>query len=321
MGITRIPVKVEPLAPPNYKIIEWMLHNVCNYDCSFCNSESKNGSIRWKTLEQYKNYTDKLIEACQGNPVWFQITGGEPTLFPELAELLQYMKSKGAYVSLISNGSRTLRWWKELKEQKCLDFLFITCHNEQTSDYEHISEVLNLFHDEPVKTVCMITHTIKSVDEAINARKYIESTTGTTILFKAMMIDDYDIYKLYTAEQLIEVKKSLSEGVNYLTKIPSSYPKEYKMTDLLKVTYEDHSTRIVNPQTLLKNQQNNFLDWDCAIGMNTMRITGDNVFRGVCGEGGMQFTLDDAIKFSETMVKCTKQQCVCHTDLVTTKIK
>jgi organic radical activating enzyme len=319
--MTLIPIKVEPSPEPNYKIIEWMLHNVCNYDCSFCNTESKNGSIRWKTLEQYKNYTDKLIEACKGSPVWFQITGGEPTLFPELAELLHYIKSKGAYVSLISNGSRTLRWWKELKDSKSLDFLFITCHNEQTSDYEHISQILNLFHDESVETVCMITHTIKSVDEAITARKYIESTTGTTILFKAMFIDSYDIYTMYTKEQLAEVHKSHSVGINRSTKASAVYPKEYKMTDFLKVTYEDRSTRIVNPQTLLKTQQNNFLDWDCAIGMSTMRISGSAVYRGVCREGGMQFTLDDDVKFSDAMVKCTKSQCVCHTDLVTTKIK
>jgi organic radical activating enzyme len=319
--MNRIPINLEPLIPPKYKVVEWILHNVCNYDCSFCHNDLKSGSMRWKSLEEYKRYTDKLIDACNGSPVWFLIAGGEPTLFPELAELLQYIKSKVAYISLISNGSRTLRWWKELKEYKCLDYLYITCHNEQTHDYEHISQVLNLFHDEQVQTVCMITHTILSINEAISARKYIEENTGTTILFKAMSIKTYDIYSLYNSEQLIEVNKSLTNGVNYLTKVPATFPKEHKMTDLLRLSYDDKSFNIVTPQTLLKTRQNNFLGWQCEVGLNTMHITSDKVYRGVCSVGGLQFTLDDNVKFSDSMIKCTLSQCVCHIDLVTTKIK
>ena len=57
---------------------------------------------------------------------------------------------------LITNGSRTLRWWKECKDAKILDLLYVTYHPEQTTDYKHVAEVLNLFHDEPTKTNCLI---------------------------------------------------------------------------------------------------------------------------------------------------------------------
>lgn len=110
------PIKVEKLIPKTYRFIEWKIHNVCNYNCSFCPSRHKNGSQRWFSLDQYKSYIDKLYHLCEGAPYWIQFTGGEPTLFPKLIELCQYIKSKNGLVSLISNGSRTLRWWEELKK-------------------------------------------------------------------------------------------------------------------------------------------------------------------------------------------------------------
>ena len=112
------PIKLEKLITPRFKYIEWKLHNVCNYDCSFCGEEHKDGSNRWKDLDTYKMYVDKLVAAAGDMPLWIQFTGGEPTLYPKLIELFQYMKSKGVYTGMVTNGTRTLRWWEEFKESK-----------------------------------------------------------------------------------------------------------------------------------------------------------------------------------------------------------
>ena len=49
-----IPIRVERRTPNEAKVIEWMIHNVCNYDCTFCGLPNKNGTDRWLTLEEYK---------------------------------------------------------------------------------------------------------------------------------------------------------------------------------------------------------------------------------------------------------------------------
>jgi hypothetical protein len=54
-----IPIKLEKLVTPKFKFIEWKLHNVCNYDCSFCGEEHKNGSDRWRDLYTY-GFLDNL---------------------------------------------------------------------------------------------------------------------------------------------------------------------------------------------------------------------------------------------------------------------
>ena len=202
------PIKVEKSIPMNYKFIEWKLHNVCNHNCSFCPSRHKDGSQRWFTLEKYKSYFDKLADLCEGNPYWIQFTGGEPTLFPKFIELCEYAKSKNALISLCSNGVKTLRWWKELKASKTLDTLFITYHSEQTANYFHHADILNLFLQEETTTIGHITHVKDSIDLAFKASEYLLENTGAVITMKAMMISNYDIYELYTKEQLFNILKN-----------------------------------------------------------------------------------------------------------------
>ena len=316
------PIKVEKAIPTDQKFIEWKIHNVCNHDCSFCGSRHKDGSQRWFTLEKYKEYTDKLVAACGDSPFWIQITGGEPTLFPDLLPLLEYMKSKGAKISLISNGSRTLRWWKEAKELKVIDYLFITYHSEQTNDYKHIAEVLNLFHEEPIEVVCLITHSLNSLDQAFKARDYLVENTGATVTLKSMVFSDFDIYELYTADQLAKLKKNnWIYGKLRDTKAVSLIPNHYKINHTLKVTYSKNDIAInIDPQMLMKNKQNKFMGWDCDIGSKNMRVDYDIVYRGVCEVGGKVHLDDPELKFTDDYIKCTRNQCVCGTDMIATKL-
>jgi organic radical activating enzyme len=314
------PIKVEKAKPFTHKFIEWKIHNVCNHDCSFCGSRHKDGSQRWFSVEKYKEYTDKLVEACGDTPFWIQITGGEPTLYPELLELMKYMKSKGAMLSIISNGARTIRWWKELKEAKILDTLFLTYHSEQTDDYYHIAEVANLFHDEPTEVLCLITHVFDTLDKAFEAQEYFIENTGAIITVKAMILGNQNIYSKYSDKQLIKLQsENWLPGKHKDTKVKSLLDPKYKINHALKITNNDETIFHSEPQLLMKTQQNNFLGWDCNIGKNTMRIDHDVIYRGVC-EQGEKRSLYDEIAFIDNYVPCKIKQCFCGTDMIATKI-
>ena len=318
------PIKVEKAIPTDQKFIEWKIHNVCNHDCSFCGARHKDGSQRWFSLEKYKEYTDKLVAACGDSPFWIQITGGEPTLFPELLPLLEYMKSKGARLSMISNGTRTIRWWKELQEAKLLDYLFLTYHSEQTDDYQHIAEIINLFNDDPIEVICLVTHSLNSLDKAFEASEYIIENTGALITLKSMVYGDFDIYECYTADELAKLKRNnWVYGKLRDKKVLSTIPEQYKIDHTLKIDYIDKNKQIsanIDPQLLMKMQQNKFLDWDCNIGSHNMRIDHDVIYRGVCQVGGERHLNDSNIGFTSDYVKCTSNQCFCGTDMIATKL-
>lgn len=317
-----IPIRVEKSEPQEYKVIEWLIHNVCNNDCSFCGSEFKDGSQRWLSLEEYKKILDRLVEAAGSDPLWIQITGGEPTLFPELLELLEYIKSKNAYTSLISNGSRTLRWWEELKQKKVLDHLYVSYHSEQTPDYKHVTDVINLFHDEPTDVICLVTHVETSIDLAFEAVEYIKENTGSIVIFKAIMMQPYNIFEKYSPKQLATLK-SVNTLVSDLrkTKKPSNVPKEHQIRHNLTVTYDNGIQLKMDPQKILKARQNIYTDWLCDFGRQFMRIEGLNSYRGVCKVSGSTNIFSDKFKFTDDFIPCTSNQCVCATDLIATKIR
>ncbi len=81
---------------------------VCNAKCPSC--PYTNSTIRSDYLDRpYMNEdTFKIIaDQCGRYGAWVRISGGgEPMLHPKAVELMEYAKTKGAKVGLITNGSR-----------------------------------------------------------------------------------------------------------------------------------------------------------------------------------------------------------------------
>lgn len=82
------------------------------------------------------------------------------------------------------------------------------------------------------------THSINSLDQAFTARNYIVKNTGVIVTLKSMVFGDFNIYELYTAEQLATLKKNnWIFGNLRSTKAISSLPDHYKINHTLKITY------------------------------------------------------------------------------------
>ena len=318
------PIHVERSAPQPFKVINWKLHNVCNYSCSFCGKGNNSGNERWLSLEKYKSIVDKIVEACAGTPFYIVFTGGEPTLYPDLIELLQYSKNKGAWNILASNGSRTMRWWKELaKIDNILTRLALTYHAEQTDDYNNIADIMNLFLNFETQTICEVTHTKDNIPQALNAFNYLINNTGGIIDIKGMNINEYDIYNLYSEEELSIIKHaSYKPGILTNIKIKSSIPNNLRLGAELLVTDNLGITKNINVQQLMKNEWNKFLGWECQVGKDFLDINFQTINRSVCGVTGPIGHVDDLkYNFSNNTVICNKVTCGCFHDLLTTKTK
>ena len=318
------PIHVKRSVPQPFKVINWKLHNVCNYSCSFCAKGNNSGNERWFTLEKYKSIVDKIVEACAGTPFYIVYTGGEPTLYPELMELLHYSKSKGAWNILISNGSRTMRWWTEFaKIDNILIQLILTYHTEQTDNYNNIADIMNLFLNSETDIVCEVTHTKDNIPQAITAFNYLINNTGGTINIKAMNINEYDIYDLYSAEELSIIKHaSYNPGILSTIKTKSTIPNNLWLGGKLLVTNNLGITEHMNVPQLMKNKWNKFLGWECEVGKDFLDINFQTINRSVCGVTGPIGHVDDLkYNFSNTSVICNKVTCGCFHDILTTKTK
>jgi organic radical activating enzyme len=319
----RIPILVEKVVPTTHKTIEWSLHNLCNYDCTYCGDENKIGDRRWKSLDTYKMYADKLLKASGPNP-WFLITGGEPTLYPNFIKLVSYLKSKGAYIYLISNGSKSLRWWDECKNANIIDSLIISCHTEKISDYGHIADVLNLFHDTPTKTTCFIAHTYKTIDLAIKATEYLYENTASKIEIKHMNIPvSPDMYSKFNSSQLDHIKTSYIG--KKLGKTPTDIPIINQYENKIYMTYDDNTVEVFNSsQELIKHEKNNYNNWMCNINNNVLTVNVNLCRYGQmdCRVSGIVADLDvEEVSFIDEYVKCPYNSCYCSGNLYTRKYK
>ena len=89
-----------------YKINLHILE-ACNFKCRQC--FSKFGTKKLLSVKDWEKIVDNCIAGA--DVAEFNIAGGEPMLYPELVELVQYIRDKGVKVSLITNGSLMDEEW------------------------------------------------------------------------------------------------------------------------------------------------------------------------------------------------------------------
>lgn len=81
-------------------MVHWFLTEKCNLDCAYCFKPSYTN-----TAPHGRN--ERLAEILADSGVReVTLTGGEPTLVPELAKVLHILKQDSIYVSLHTNGVR-----------------------------------------------------------------------------------------------------------------------------------------------------------------------------------------------------------------------
>lgn len=79
------------------------LTNKCNYRCSYCYARSGAQSHPMLPLEILTEVVDEvttLSPHCR-----YELSGGEPLLYPDVFELSEYIRSKDNPISLLTNGS------------------------------------------------------------------------------------------------------------------------------------------------------------------------------------------------------------------------
>lgn len=77
----------------------------CNLACPLCYAKAGEGDFL--SLDKIETMIDFFIEAENGNAEILQISGGEPTLHPQILDIIRLAKAKGVhYVMLNTNGVR-----------------------------------------------------------------------------------------------------------------------------------------------------------------------------------------------------------------------
>ena len=279
-------------------LVTWDLSDKCNYRCSYCPSFLHDGINGWPNYDKVINFVDHLSNLVPNKKICYRFSGGEPTYWKYFAELIKYIHEKNNYVSLLSNGSKDINYWKDIDQY--IDGVILSYHPEySTADqFIDISNVLTC----PIAVNLMLTPDNFNDTLLIADKLYNNSTMAIwpKLIHDKMGEITNKLYK-YSDSQ-----KEIIKNWRYFRSIDST---KIHRGDLLL------DGKDVNANNLILSGTNSFINWKCYAGVDQINVGLDgSVYRGDCMFGGKLGMLDNFTLPIEPIV-CGKKFCNCLSDI------
>jgi organic radical activating enzyme len=296
--------------------LTWILNNICTNHCDYCVPELHRGSNHHYDWQQALHFADHIIASVGEMPIKLSIGGGEPTVSPHLPELARKFASRGHYVSITSNSSRSPEWWDE--HARLFTAISFSYHHEWANpDYfrvavaaaRHTRVLCRIMMDSRHFDQCVAIYyeTLKYYDLSVEAVRILPETSGSTVGAE------------YTAEQEAWLlANSRARRVNR-EDLPAQIAigSSYWWSDGTREAWGD-------PNGVVSRGENNFLGWACNIGVESLFINWDGwVKSGNCLNDSQLFHIDEFHKHPLPRAGqiCTLNSCNCMTDVNITKFR
>ena len=207
----------------------------CNFRCAFCHNPELVDSEKIKKHPQITEEAFlKFLKSRKGLLEGVCITGGEPTVQPDLVDFISKIKQDGFLVKLDTNGSQP-KVLAKLLEKKLLDFIAMDIKSSKDKYREAVNKEINL----------------KDISKSINLIKSssLDYEFRTTVV--PGLIDENEIKKIgewlkgsklfvlqqfrpnKTLDQSYQKIKPCSDGVlEQMAKIAETYFDEIKIRGL-----------------------------------------------------------------------------------------
>lgn len=291
---------------PEYKIFSWVLANTCNFTCSYCPDHLHANTYRFPTLTQAIKVFD-TFRGNKNNKVYYELVGGEPTLWPKLQDYIKHINDDNTFIELGSNGSRTARYWDNFKIP--VDFLYLSFHPEQADENKFIETI------ESVHTRMRTHVTILLVPKLWDKCKRF---------FEKIFYERVDL-KINVTFTLVRPNFS-EEPEPYNDEMKKYFDMPKKNRAILNTKDFPHIIKYNDLNLHWRKFQyhkfNNFKGMHCYIPTDRLyiRYNGD-IYYGTCQEGGLLGNIykDNYDLSRKEPVICSKTSCGCKLDALVKK--
>lgn len=341
------PIKIVSTQKPNILEIIWNPNNVCNYKCEYCWPGSNTGEYKSpKDLDLIIKNFNHLINEYKTNlgktKVHIKMAGGEPTLWKDLDIFIRKIKENNdVYFSLISNGSRTLRWWKENGD--LIDNAHLTYHIAQ-ADPDHMIAVADTLFEFDKKVTVKVLMDRKHWQKGLDVIEYMKKTSKHKWMIMAGEVTEPEVVKIADIKvidandvQLTKEQKGFLK--NSLKRFPS-LSWLWKNRKLIfggqirfyeSIAYFENGKKLnAKANTYINNNWNGFEGWSCNIGLESVYIHWDGEIKGSCNQiiYGLDYAFnildeDFVSKFKPDFKPsiCSKKNCFCSPETHISKFK
>ena len=296
-------------------VVNWCLGNTCNYECSYCPAALHDGSKRWPEPNTIKKFIMKVKNHYFHKNIYFEFTGGEVTMYKHFIDICKFCSDIDIKVGLISNGSRTLRYWEENKQY--FDHVCLSFHPEH-ADENHFNSVVKCLNND-VRTHVNIMMSPEKFDYCYAVANKIKNLGNISMALQPLIHDfgdtlfNYDEFqkKIFDKQhELISKHIKFSKSFDY-------YRGAMKMVDSTGESMVSSAHRFISDKT------NDWSGWQCYAGVEQLIVDMDgSIYRGWCKEDGKIGNIEDSnLSLPMNPVICSKKMCHCNFDIMSTKEK
>lgn len=292
-------IRIQTTQPDDEINITWAPTNLCNFECRYCWPGANSGThLPTKNIELAIKNVDHILsvyeERLGKKKFKINFAGGEPTLWNGLETVIQELdKNHDIYWGIITNGSRTIRWWKEYGH--LFDSVQISHHVKQAK-IDHTIEVADILFEKNVKITVRLMMDPSCWDECIDSLEYMKKNSKHPwFIDVAEVIEDHlpetsiPIYsdgRMYSIEQRKFLKKQNKRIPNLLWFIKNFKlltSKKIRITESIAY-YQDGSKEKARANYYMNRKLNYFEGWNCNIGLERFYIDVDGTIKGSCGQ-------------------------------------
>jgi len=293
-------MRVEATRPQGWLWVDWWLHNHCAWKCNYCPELLRTGSIPMPSLTDCRAFVQELVGRAQGLDLKPRIkfTGGEPTEWSSLEDLVKYSHDQGAIIGLRTNANVDSVRWQALCEG--LTHLELVYHPEYTQSSVYM---LNLSRaiEYGINMRCVFNMLPTRFEETEQLLAKIRDKYPTVSIERRMLFTDPAVNHKpmqYTEPQQAKLVRQSGD---------------VRITQGSMISYTDYPTMIAD-------KANRFEGYQCYVGQEQIIVDAwGRVARGHCRQGGHLGSIGDTINWPTAPVTCRKPSCDNAFDILATK--
>lgn len=277
--------------------IEWNIGKRCNLDCTYCPADIHDNFSPHLNLATAKKTIDTISTLKN---VRVSLTGGEPCVHPEIEYILMYLKENVNWVNVTTNGTRKAAWY--LKQN--VDHYVFSLHVEDDSWNNRLSTIISVVQQLQIPSHVNLMAHHNHMDRVKESAYQFELNDVPFVIRRIRWTEKHDWF---------DDMKYNSADLDFILKTSSTA----KPNTLIDNFWLDHTNDII------KNNKNNFKDWICRAGIESLMINNDGeVFRATCRVGGSLGNIyTGTFNIPKEEIVCTRNWCTCAADVNITKWK
>jgi len=297
--------------------VSWILGRFCNYKCSYCWPYARTDQLDYQDLTVYKDAIFKIKKQASDNGFerfHWSFSGGEPTAYKHLLELTSCLNlgySKYQSLHMTTNLSPGVEWWNKWLaittyiQRKSLTASY---HAEFADEQEFGDKILVLMDQGVFVTINQVM--VPGVFWETYERCLRFADRGINVTLKPQSDP--------TASHIV-----IGYDADMIDKMQQGFPQHANGEDILQIKLNDGTNDYYIDQAERFNSFNfnQFKDWTCNSGYQSVIIRGNEVKRGYSCHDKILGTLTEGFTLFDAPKICITSSCVSSADSKIPKCK